>query len=62
MTAFASGSSDMEALIFIALLVIAIVAWPITLWLVIAWACFALHWAVGVIFICLTVFAIAANG
>ena len=52
----------MEALIFIALLVIAIVAWPITLWLIIAWACFALHWAVGVIFICLTIFAFAANG
>ena len=50
-----------EALIFIVLLVIAIAAWPIVLWLVILWACCALHWAVGVIFVCLTVFAIASN-
>jgi hypothetical protein len=50
-----------EALIFLVLLIFAIAAWPIVLWFVIAWACFALHWAVGVIFVCLTVFAFAAN-
>jgi hypothetical protein len=48
-----------EVLIALVLLGIAIAAWPIVLWLVILWACCALHWAVGVIFICLTIFAFA---
>ena len=51
----------MEILVAIFLLVIAIVFWPVVLWLVILWACCALHWALGVIFICLTIFAAAAN-
>lgn len=50
-----------EVLIALFLLVIAIMAWPIVLWLVILWACCALHWALGVIFLCLTIFAFAAN-
>lgn len=48
-----------EVLIALFLLVIAIAAWPIVLWLVILWACCALHWALGVIFLCFTIFAVA---
>ena len=51
----------MEILILIGVVLLAIVLWPITLWLIIAWACFALHFAVGIIFLCLTAFALLAN-
>ena len=51
----------MEILIFLGVVLLAIVLWPITLWLIIAWACFALHFAVGIIFLCLTAVAMIGN-